>query len=68
MKRSQKSVTLSTEADNPAKEASPQERLVLYLQYAVPEVVKISPAGAQLLQLAINEIDGGAKAKESSRH
>ena len=69
MKRPQKSVTLSIEADPaPAEEASSQERLVIYLQYAVPEVAKISPAGAQLLQLVIDEVGGAKSAQEPSRH
>jgi hypothetical protein len=69
MKRPQKPTFPTEAADTDSTEVSPQERLIIYLRYAVPEVSKISPMGAQLLQLVIDEIGGGPKvAQKSARH
>ncbi|HEX8168591.1 MAG TPA: hypothetical protein VF601_22755 [Beijerinckiaceae bacterium] len=69
MKRPQKPPSPQTAADPPPTEEAPGE-LVLYLQYAVPDVAKISPIAAHLLQMAICEITGEGKAGENtaSRH
>ena len=46
-----------------------QDWLVPYLQYAMPDVAKVSPSGVQLLQLLIEDVGGSAKsAKRPSRH